>query len=71
MQITIPLPDYSAASIVDGVCRATGWTADSGVAKGVWAKNKVIEDIRAMAKRGMVLNSSDGIKSSVDGVAIT
>jgi len=71
MQINLNIPDASAAQIVDGVCRATGFTAGSGLTKGQWAKGKVIEYIKSTAKRGLQMDSADSIKTTIDPVSIT
>ncbi len=71
MNITLTIPDGNANDIVEGICAATGWTADSGKTKAVWAKEKAAAWIKDTAKRGLLRNSQTNINATIDPVAIT
>ena len=71
MTITLNIPDAQATQIVDGICTATGWTADSGKTKAAWAKEKMGQWIKDTAKRGLLKNSQTDISTAIDPVNIT
>jgi hypothetical protein len=71
MTITLNVPDASATQIVDGICTATGWTAESGKTKAQWAKEKLVAWIKETAKRGLLRSSHTEIAATVDPVSIT
>ena len=71
MNINIVIPDANAARVVDGICAATGWTAESGKTKAVWAKEKLVQWIKDTAKRGLVRTSLGSIATEIDPLAIT
>ncbi len=71
MNINIAIPDANATSIVDGICTATGWTAESGKTKAVWAKDKLIQWIKDTSKRGLLRTSATNIAAEIDPVVIT
>ena len=71
MNITINIPDAAAPEIVDGVCAATGWTAESGKTKAAWAKEKLALWIKETAKRGLLRQSQATIGNTVNAVNIT
>jgi hypothetical protein len=70
MNINIVVPDANAARVIDGICTATGWTAESGKTKAVWAKEKLIQWIKDTAKRGLLRDSMTSIASEVDPLSI-
>jgi hypothetical protein len=71
MKITFEITDAQDARIVDGICLATGWTAESGIAKGQWAKDAVVKYMRDTAKRGQVRETMSNIGAAVDAVSIS
>jgi hypothetical protein len=71
MNITLNIPDAAANELLDGICAATGWTAESGKTKAVWAKEKLVFWLKETAKRGMLRKSQTTIGGTVDQVSIT
>jgi hypothetical protein len=71
MNINLTIPDANAPQIVDGICAATGWTADSGKTKAAWAKEKMVLWLKETAKRGLLKTSQASISTTIDPLAIT
>ena len=71
MIINLDIPDANATQIVNGICAATGWTTESGVAKGAWAKTQLVKWVKDTAKRGLLKESHASIATTIDPVSIT
>jgi hypothetical protein len=70
MNITLNIPDASAADLVNGIAAATGWTAASGVTKADWAKARMAQWIKDTAKRGLLKTRLTELTASIDPVNI-
>jgi hypothetical protein len=71
MVITFTVDDATAATVINGICLATGWTAASGISQGQWAKNATITWWRAISKQGLAQAAAVPTNTTVDGTAIT
>ena len=71
MNINMTIPDADGAQVVEGICVATGWTADCGKTKAVWAKEKLVLWVKDTAKRGLLKASQADINAAIDPVSIT
>lgn len=49
--ITITIPDAVLSRVLEGMCAAGGWTAESAVPKSAFAKNMIIDYIKATVRR--------------------
>ena len=71
MKITLDIPDADAGPIVDGLCAATGWTAESGKTKAAWATDILVAWIKDTAMRGVVRQCIASAAAAIDPVTIT
>ena len=71
MNMSFNIPDAKAGDIIDGVCKLTGWTTESGKSKGAWVKGQTVQWLKESAKRGLLKASQEDINSEIDPVTIT
>lgn len=66
MNIIITIPDVSLPYIIDGIAANTGYISGSGVTKGQWAQQKLVNWIKFNAYYGQAR-----IATPVDSVNIS
>ena len=71
MNINMTIPDASSAEVLDGIAQATGWTAESGKTKAVWAREKCAGWVKDTAKRGLLRKQQLKIAGDIDAIVIT
>jgi hypothetical protein len=69
MKLVIQI-DNGGDKIVNGVCAATGYEPNSGIAPEDWVKQIVINQLRDLAKRGALKTVVAESNAAVDAVAI-
>ena len=71
MTVSLDIPEESASDLVNGVCSATGWVAESGKTKAEWAKAQLVLWMKETAKRGLLMDQRTTIKAAVDAVTVS
>jgi hypothetical protein len=72
MTLTITIENATDATrLINDFCSATKWEASSGISKADWARDRIGDYIKQMAKRGEFKDAQVSIVSAIDAIAIT
>ena len=71
MKMSFDIPDAKAGDMINGVCKLTGWTTESGKTKAAWVKGQTVQWLKETAKRGLLKASQETINAEIDPVTIT
>jgi len=57
MTLSINIPDAIATQVVDNICAATQYDANSGKTKAQWAKEQIISRMKALNSQGAMIKA--------------
>jgi hypothetical protein len=70
MTVTIEIPDAAYPTMVEGICAATGYTAESGKTQQAWAHEQVGRVMKGLAANGLAKKAAAAAKAALDAVVI-
>lgn len=71
MTLTLTIDDPTEATrLLNDFCTQTGWTVGSGVSKADWARDKLGDYLKLMAKRGEFKEVQGTIIAAIDAIVI-
>lgn len=71
MTLTLTIDDSTEATrLVNNYCKATGYTAASGLTKADWVRKNISDYLKQLAKRGEIKQAAATIGTEIDAIVI-
>jgi hypothetical protein len=67
--ISITIPDNNLNDVIDAICDAYGWTADSGLTKAKFAKRVVADFVKEIYRSQVGTKAADSARVSAEAQA--